>query len=102
MNTEMGAKAFEMKLDAELELAQARMQKLEAAAREKKAKAEIAAIDAARHLVHRIEKTRHSLHESTGKKAAEVQADIETARAQLHKSLEQLAAKLNIESHNPR
>jgi len=97
MNTEVGVKAFEMKLDAELEMAQARMEELEARAREKKAKAEIYALDEARHLVRKIDKKRQSLREATAK-AAEAQSELDAARTQLNTSLERLALRLKADA----
>ena len=102
MDTRIDAKAFEMKLGAELEKTQARLQQLEARAREQKAQAAIDAIDAARRLVSKINKTRQSLHEATGNKVAEVQSEIEAAKTQLNESLEKLALKLKGESSGSR
>lgn len=102
MSTSSDVKAFEAKLDAELEKARSRIQQLAARAREKKAQAEIDSANAARQLLEKIDKQRHSLREATGKKAEEVQSDIEATRTQLNSSLEHLASKLKVEHHAPR
>ena len=99
MHTTIDLKGFEMQLDAELEKAQALLQQLEARAREKKAQAELDAINAARRFVHKIDSAREGLREATeAGKAGEIRSHIDAVRRQLHAALEQLSSKLKTET----
>lgn len=100
MTTPIDVKVFEKRLDAELEKLQARMQQLEALAREKKAQAEIDALGQARNLVQQIGQKRSTLRGAVGMKAVEAQSDLEAASKRLESSLAHVASRLTEAHHH--
>lgn len=95
MNQQSAAvKAFEDKVSAQLQEAQAKIDEIEAHAKGKLAQAEIDAIKAFHAKRQEIEKRRQELKTVGEAKAAQVRAEIESDIAKLKSSVDQFSTKI--------
>ena len=90
-------KQYEEKVSAQLQQAKSQLEQFEARAREKKAQAEIEAINALKTMRQEIDKKSRNLKTSGGAKAAQLKEEIETDMAKLKASLEEFGTK--VKSH---
>ena len=87
-------KAFEEKVNAELQDAKSRLENLEKSFKGKMAQAEIDAINSFKTKRQEIDKKRQDLKASTNAAAAQIKAEIEAQIAKFKGSLEQFSSKL--------
>jgi hypothetical protein len=97
-----GIKAFEEKVNAQLQEAKAKIDEIEAHAKGKLAQAEIEAIKTFNVRRQEIEKKRQDLKTVGEAKAAQVRAEIESDIAKLKASLDQFSAKVKSQAATTR
>ena len=87
-------KAYEDKISAQLQLAKAQLEELEARAKGQAAQAEIEAVSHLKATKQEIDKKHQDLKTGGEAKAEQVKAQIDAEMARLKTGMEQLAAKL--------
>ncbi len=94
MNTQsVTAKAYEEKINAQLQQVKSQLEEFEAGAKGKMAQAEIGTINQLKAKQQELEKKRQDLKTASDSKIEQVKAEIEPELAKLKTSLEQLATK---------